>query len=323
MTQRLPVLVSRRGACGMIASAAALASFPGHAQTPVRTTSTIPDVTPRIEAVEDLSSSAGLVYRIFTSVPTSQPPLGGFPVLYVLDGNAWFDLTGAIARLNLPDAIVVGVGYPTGALLDFARRSDDLVPFPAANGNPPQADRFFSFLTQELMPHVAAKYPVGQRQRTLIGHSLGGLFTLYALFTKPVSFSTYVALSPSIWRSDRRILAAEEAFYAHSPTGIRPRVFVSAGEYEQFPNKAYLELLAHRYADRPEYLGGQSVEEAVTDYRRRAPEARMVENARELSERLAQHGISVRFELIPSQDHMSALPAALGHAVPYALERID
>lgn len=59
---------------------------------------------------------------------------------------------------------------------------------------------------------------------TLVGHSLGGLFTLHVLFTSPDSFKRYVALSPAA-NYGNEILFREEAALRDAPV----RVFIGLG----------------------------------------------------------------------------------------------
>src|SRR3546814_8321170 len=86
----------------------------------------------------------------------------------------------------------------------------------------------------ELKPLIAQRYPVDARRQTLFGHSYGGLFTLYTLFTKPQAFQGYVAASPSIWWYQgyvERTLAAFERQLADQP--VTARLLVTAGGAEQ------------------------------------------------------------------------------------------
>ncbi|MGL9736446.1 MAG: alpha/beta hydrolase-fold protein [Symbiopectobacterium sp.] len=46
---------------------------------------------------------------------------------------------------------------------------------------------------------VEARVPVNPQQRTLTGHSFGGLFVLFTLFNHGESCQRYLAASPSIW----------------------------------------------------------------------------------------------------------------------------
>jgi predicted alpha/beta superfamily hydrolase len=42
--------------------------------------------------------------------------------------------------------------------------------------------------------------------RVLVGHSLGGLFAVYALMTRPDVFQGYIAISPALWWDDQSLV---------------------------------------------------------------------------------------------------------------------
>jgi hypothetical protein len=46
----------------------------------------------RKKSAHTLRSEEGLEYRILVSAPNLPPPPGGFPTIYVQDGNEWFDV---------------------------------------------------------------------------------------------------------------------------------------------------------------------------------------------------------------------------------------
>src|SRR3546814_12346675 len=48
----------------------------------------------------DLASDEGQPYRILVSRPDGEAPDGGFPILYVLDGNAMFDAFAEARRIQ-------------------------------------------------------------------------------------------------------------------------------------------------------------------------------------------------------------------------------
>jgi len=63
------------------------------------------------------------------------------------------------------------------------------------------AANFLSFINYELIPYVDKSYSTDTAKRTLMGHSLGGYFTLYALscnWRSKGSFNRYIAASPSL-----------------------------------------------------------------------------------------------------------------------------
>jgi len=153
-------------------------------------------------------------------------------VLVVLDGEYEHEPAAAVARFyatmaQLPPLIVVGVRNTD--------RMRDMTPVPVAGfrvppeaGNAGGADKFLAFLADELIPHLDSTYRTTP-MRVLIGHSLGGLFTLHALAQKPQAFMGYVVMEPASWWNNRREL--EEAGAAlRRPTAGRARVMMVNAE---------------------------------------------------------------------------------------------
>ncbi len=246
-----------------------------------------------------MRSKAGLDYRIFIARPDGEPPEKGFPVIYMLDGNASFAMAWSIMRMqsNRPggegptSAVIVAIGYPTDGPYDMARRAIDYTPAvttPPAGGPTGGADAFLAFIEDELKPRIAAAHPVDPNRQALFGHSYGGLFTLHVLFTRPQAFQRYFAISPSIWWGDGAI-KAEEA--KAGPTDAPVTILV--GEYEQ----------KLRPTDtRP-------------DRAARLAHTRMVDNARDMAGRLKARGMKVDFELLPDEDHGSIMAVAVAKAL--------
>ena len=85
-------------------------------------------------ASHDLVSAEGLTYRIIIASPAGPAPAAGYPVIYVMDGNAWAPMVSEVIRTNLDfgtrskvePAVVVGIGYPVEGAFDMERRSHDL-----------------------------------------------------------------------------------------------------------------------------------------------------------------------------------------------------
>ena len=89
-------------------------------------------LNPRIQTEVLLSTSGKRQHRIIVSAPQGPAPKGGFPVIYVLDGDAWFGTAVEIAKMReyekLDPAIVVGIGYPSHSFFDALGRSFDFTP---------------------------------------------------------------------------------------------------------------------------------------------------------------------------------------------------
>ena len=175
-----------------------------------------------------LASAEGKKYRIRVSLPhpiDSDLPLmirGAKPIpLYVLDGGDNFGAVVDLSRLmqwggELPPCVVVAVNYEDEAeaeRLDYRRL--DLTP--TKHPSLPEyrksetagwggAAVFREFLVQTLQPAIAKRVDVDRDNSVLIGHSLGGMFTLDTLVQDPKAFGHYLALSPSLWFDDRLVL---------------------------------------------------------------------------------------------------------------------
>ncbi len=264
-------------------------------------------VLPGAKAWDMRSEASGRHYRIFTAEPQQPPPPEGYPVIYVLDGNTTFgtavDVAGGYARRpDGPPALVVGIGYPED-LDPRKERTFDLTP--SITADPPEgagtggAEDFLRFIEQELKPEIAARFPVDEGQETLFGHSLGGLFTLYALVNDPASFAVFAASSPSIWFEDRFLQQPQvrgRLVPKLQATQAVPRVLITVGEREQ-PSAP-----------------------ATEDERRNAQRAQ-VDNAREFAAFLdALPGVASEFVVFADEDHGSVKTAAVARAVRFALE---
>lgn len=249
------------------------------------------------------SSAGGREYRISVAMPAASPPPDGFPVIYLLDANSVFGTMVEAMRVQggRPEktggapAVIVGIGYRTDApfaasrYYDFTLPADDSELPVRPNGSPwPEhggAESFLAFIEDELKPAVESEYPIDRSRRTLFGHSLGGLFVLHTLFTKPSAFRTYVAGSPSIHWNKAQLRREEEQF--HSLLEREPfdaALMVAAGELEN----------THKSG--------------------------MNRNAKELAERLsvlADRGLRVEFKEFEGEGHISVLPVLVNRAIRF------
>jgi predicted alpha/beta superfamily hydrolase len=134
-----------------------------------------------------------------------------YPVLYVLDGETHFNhIVGAISTLSsnqqIPSMIVVGV-LNGNRIKDFTPThsknnifNKPIEHFSSSGGS----QSFIDFFEKELIPKINKEYKV-TGTNLIFGHSLGGLFCLTTLSTKPNLFSAYFAIDPSSWWDHRYI----------------------------------------------------------------------------------------------------------------------
>ena len=288
-------------------------------------------------------------YSLTLGSPLVPFPEKGCPVLYVLDGDFYFGSAVEAARQCAPGAVVVGIGYPkeeahiesvlgrhrhmpafineqpASRAATYLERLYDLT-LPASDEalagdlgetlgvraeNVGGLDTFLTIIETEIKPRVAAMVPTDSANQAIFGHSLGGLAVLHALFVEPSAFRTFIAASPSIWWNGRAVLAGETKFARAVGAGTaNPRVLITMGSEEETPDP--------RCAEKS---GLDSAEQAALVRRHR-----MVENARELTERLKALRGSRAFEvaeyvLFPKQHHDGAAWPALGRAVAFAFAR--
>ncbi len=158
------------------------------------------------------SKNVSDTFTISVNLPNDyneQPPKK-YPVVYLLDANLYFDIVATTLNKYsevglLPPVILVGIGYKDFPTMDSLRNRDDTYPTAipeyemSVSGG---ADKFLSFINNELVPAMDKKYKVDTLKRVLMGHSLGGYFTTYAflqnLIEKASGFNSYIAASPSI-----------------------------------------------------------------------------------------------------------------------------
>lgn len=200
-------------------------------------------------------------FTVSVALPASYPyePKRRYPTIYLLDANLYFGMVTDIARGMLldddfPETIVVGVGYHfKGSLRANTNRfllvrSRDLTPAPdpaaekliarwlkVKRVETGRAQSLLSFFTSQLIPFIENRYRSHPSRRVLVGHSLGGLFALYVLFTKPRLFKGYVIASPSLWYSEK-MMFQQETDYARHHKRLPVKLFLAAAEREEYPS---------------------------------------------------------------------------------------
>ncbi|MGM9945677.1 MAG: alpha/beta hydrolase [Lysinibacillus sp.] len=233
-------------------------------------------------------------YDIKVYIPKEQVPTDGFPIYYVLDGLSYFSFVQDGIRLqqlntaktSVSSAIVVGICHKEEEMrlkrfIDFTAPAKSLIVPNHAKGKLPDsyggAEKFYQFIDQELMPVIEAQYPVNREHQTVFGHSLGGYFALWCLFTHPTKFSNYIAISPSIWWNGQELLNMGKHFIANGANERKNRIFIAVGEREGF----------------------------------------MVNDATTISSLLADCGLITESYVAPDENHASVVPTVLSRALRF------
>ena len=138
--------------------------------------------------------------QVFLPAGFGDNPERRYTVLYTLDGERIRNgaLAALTARMAAPEPLILVAIDAQGW-----RRRDMLWDGATRFGKPHarQATRLLSFIETELIPKIESSYPTNGK-RLLAGHSLGGLFAIYALTQKPNLFDGYLAFSPTFSHAD-------------------------------------------------------------------------------------------------------------------------
>jgi predicted alpha/beta superfamily hydrolase len=159
------------------------------------------------------SAALGLTRRITVWLPPGvRAKARYFPVLYLNDGQNLFDPARAfggvtwgvretvmrlVRRNSIPPLIVVGIDH------GGERRARELLPVEDdrnRDSRHPLGRAYLEFVTREVMPFVAKRYPADRRTSNtgIGGSSYGGVAALFAVLERPGVFGRLLIESPPL-----------------------------------------------------------------------------------------------------------------------------
>lgn len=212
-------------------------------------------------------------------VPPGAPPKGA-KTLFLFDGqNVFHDAPSFAGGWHVHEAVDTLEPKPVVVALDHGgpSRLHELSPFRTGDSEG-RLDELLDFVERRLMPKVARQFKLSTRPEdvTIGGSSMGGLAALYAHLTRPHRFGAALAMSPSIWFADRKLLELA----ANTTRPGASRVYVDAGAREDDGSVArdserFAELLRDRgwTEDVLKSWVDLEGEHSERDWRRRLPEA--------------------------------------------------
>ena len=190
------------------------------------------------------------------SLPLNYADSLSYPVIYVFDAEWRFELIKNIAfdlggNRKIQKSIIVGIPHidwekKRGIDLTF---SQSRIEYDGENvdstiyntSNSGGADKFYQYLTTELIPDVNKNYSTNNHE-TLIGHSYGGYFGGYILSIDH-PFEVIHIYDPSIWFSNGEVTERlKQRIHKQATTTIH-LTYQSIPEFHKNQIEAFIEVL--------------------------------------------------------------------------------
>jgi enterochelin esterase-like enzyme len=193
-------------------------------------------------------------YELYVYLPPSYAASQDtYPVIYALDGQNNITAMKSALQAEAIEAVVVGIGREDRRDIDYLM---------------PGASKYYAFITLELIPYVESHFRVQSVNRTIAGHSYGGLFVGLALFMDRVGgqyFSNFVSQDGSFWVDPPRTAAMEQRMFDES-NGQLPVTLIMSGAqccnysveasmYDQILSRGYQGLHAYELSYRLDHIG--------------------------------------------------------------------
>jgi alpha-glucosidase len=164
-----------------------------------------------------------------------------YPVIYMHDAQNLFDAKTSYAgewnvdeKLDSLNAQVIVVGIEHGN----EKRIDELTPYKNSKYGGGNADKYLDFIVNTLKPEIDKKYRTKPTAKNTIimGSSLGGLTSFYAVLKYPEIFGKAGVFSPSFWYSN------DIYTYVEKSKKNKAKIYFLCGDKETDDNSMVLDL---------------------------------------------------------------------------------
>lgn len=199
---------------------------------------------PRTQVFQLTDTNTQRTYALYVQVPPhyARQPQQDFPLVLMTDAAYSFPLISGAARLpmntgKMQPAILVGLSYEQGFNGQQSRVRDYTISehsaWPNETGGAKQHARF---IAEQVLPYLANEFRMSAKERTFVGHSLGGLFGGYLLARYPDAFDNYILSSPSFWYNDGALFD-----FDFTATEASKKVLINIGANENDGEHAMLD----------------------------------------------------------------------------------
>jgi enterochelin esterase-like enzyme len=266
LRDRLPRTLTRH--FSRLLGAVYLAAAPWLVQAQPAAADPLPTVAVgRIERLADFPSHFVAPRNVDVWLPADYSPARRYQVLYMQDGQNLFDgrqafggkawqahlaVSRAVQSGRLDETIIVGIWnrgaeryaeYYPEKFLAYAPEAVRREYVEAASNGRSRADAYLRFIVDELKPAIDQRYATrtGPESTAVVGSSMGGLISLYALCEYPQVFGAAGGLSthwvgrPTAWGEERvrnaaLPLAAMTYLSQKLPPAGRHRIYTDRGD---------------------------------------------------------------------------------------------
>jgi predicted alpha/beta superfamily hydrolase len=170
-------------------------------------------------------------YPIYVYLPENYSKDAPNQLIIALDGDTRFNTIANIIsdktqNGSMPPCLFIAIG-------NNENRNRDYTPTAYEKGSG-GADDFYQFIKEELIPELESRYNIeASNNKTLIGHSFGGLFTQYVMAQDRLSnpFNKFIAGGTSYWY-DSGVVFEYEQRYADKHTDLNVALYNGMGTLE-------------------------------------------------------------------------------------------
>ncbi|MCE7994466.1 MAG: alpha/beta hydrolase [Roseivirga sp.] len=161
---------------------------------------------------------------------------GKYPVLYMHDAqNLFDDATSFVGEWGVDENLnelsestgldLIVVGIDNGQ----ENRNTELTPWENERLGKPEGEAYMRFVVEVVKPYIDSRYrtKAGRKHTAVMGSSLGGLISHYAIYTYPRVFGKAGIFSPSYWVSEEVY-----AYTKNNPLPKDSRLYLLVGQKE-------------------------------------------------------------------------------------------
>ncbi|WP_411030129.1 alpha/beta hydrolase-fold protein [Spongiimicrobium sp. 3-5] len=214
--------------------------------------------------VEQFTLSSNILNEdreVYVQLPLSYDPQAKYPVVFLTDAQFHFNMVSDALQMlyqgGFPKVILVGIPHKDRLKDLTASKTDES---PTSGG----ALSFLRFIKEELLPELSAKYAIS-KYKVLMGHSAGGLFSVFAMVNEPLLFNAHIAITPTVRWDNLAIFKTFPVRFFDDFVTQKKRLFLGLGNEVGKEREGVVqlkELFESHLADSPQFTYTEFLDES-------------------------------------------------------------